>query len=213
MQAVARTIILILLLCWEVAQPVGAAGQGQPPSSLLAETGFDFRGGWILLPVTIEGKKANWILDTGASSTVLDSTYAAERGLAWGEPVRVTGATRSTFVRTLHIPEIEVAGLSFNPGPVAALDLRGIVRGRLGVDVQGILGKEFLEDYVTRIDYANGRVSFHDPVLFHYQGQGKVAGEGLTDGLFTVPVAVDGGQMGRWAVDTGAAGSLSFHLP
>lgn len=207
-----RSVLLVLGLCvllpgWGSCQAPSAS-----PASLLAETEFVFQGSWIVVPVTVEGETGPWILDSGASTSVLDSTYASTLDLEWGDPIRITGATGTTMVPSIALPPLEVAGLTFRGNRSVALDLQSVVRHRLGTEVRGILGQDFLREYVTRIDYSAKTVSFHNPNQFEYAGGGSVFQESLSGGLFRVPITVDGLYEGAWAVDTGA-GSLSFHYP
>jgi len=203
-------LTLILLVLW----PAHSAGQGQDGTApgLIAESGFFFHANWILVPVSADSETSLWILDTGASSSVIDSTFANELGLEWGDPVRITGATGHATVPTAIAPDLEIAGIPFSSRRMAALDLVGLVQSRLGLTVQGILGQDFLRDYTTRIDFARRRIAFHDPYLFEYEGGGTVFSGALEGGLFSLPITVNGHLDGSWVVDTGAAG-LSLHHP
>jgi hypothetical protein len=195
---------------WPAAQD--ADGPGDSPRSWIAETGFFFHANWVLVPVTAGGETGLWILDTGASSSVIDSTYALRLGAEWGGPVRITGATGQATVPTAIAPELEIAGEFFPSRRLATLDLAGLVRPRLGLTVHGILGQDFLRSYTIRIDFARRKVTFHDPYRFGYEGDGAVFTESLDAGLFRLPVTVDGHLEGSWVVDTGAGG-LAFHHP
>ena len=54
---------------------------------------------------------------------------------------------------------------------VAVIDMSELLR-RMGLDVVGILGFDFLSRFVTKVDYANQLISFYDPDSFKYTGNG-----------------------------------------
>jgi hypothetical protein len=77
--------------------------------------------------------------------------------------------------------------------------------------IGGILGYDFASRFVTRIDYANEKISFYHPDTFNYEGEGVVLDAPINShNMFTLPMSVDGGLEGIWRFDTGASGS-SFH--
>jgi hypothetical protein len=79
-----------------------------------------------------------FVLDTGASVTILDLNLVAELGLgATGEDVIVHGVAASATAPVFQALPISIGGEDISPPWVVALDLShlGIARGVLGVDV------------------------------------------------------------------------------
>jgi hypothetical protein len=80
-----------------------------------------------------------------------------------------------------------------------------------GVEISGVLGYDFFSRFVTKIDYANEKISFYDPESFQYSGDGVVLDAPLETHTFSIPMTLDGTYSGNWTFDIGAGGSgLSY---
>jgi hypothetical protein len=164
---------------------------------------FKFIDSHLYIPVVLNGAERLWILDTGASVSVVDKAFADAIGLRAEGDIKGVGAGSTVDVGFATLPPFEVKGIRFGAQTVAVIDLSGIIR-RLGVDVVGILGFDFLSRFVTRVDYARERVSFYDPDLFDYKGTGHVVDVHVKEGVFEVPAVLDGSHTGTWLFDIGA---------
>ena len=133
---------------------------------------FRFIDGHLYIPVVLNGVERLWILDTGASVSVVDKAFADAIGLKREGDIKGVGAGSTVDVSFATLPPFEVKGIRFDEQTVAVIDFSGIIR-RLGVDIAGILGFDFLSRFVTRVDYARELVSFYDPDLFDYKGTGR----------------------------------------
>jgi hypothetical protein len=111
----------------------------------------------------------------------------------------------------VELPSYKIEGIEFQNQHVAALDIAPLLE-KWGYEGVGILGYDFLSRFVTRIDYANERISFYEPGEFEYDGDGVVVDAPLSGNIFSLPITVDGKHSGTWAVDIGAGGE-SFHYP
>ena len=115
----------------------------------------------------------SFILDTGASATVLHRTVAersrldlraSEDARTGGGSVQTATATGITlFVGNASLPDVTLV----------AIDLSGLQAG-LGRPVDGILGYDIFRRYVVEIDYAANAVRLHDPAGYRYDGQGDI---------------------------------------
>jgi predicted aspartyl protease len=164
---------------------------------------FRFIDSHLYIPVVLNGAERLWILDTGASVSVVDNAFADAIGLRAEGDIKGVGAGSTVDVGFATLPPFEVKGIRFGSQTVAVIDLSGIIR-RLGVDVVGILGFDFLSRFVTRVDYARELVSFYDPDLFDYRGTGHVVDVRVKEGVFEVPAVLDGSYAGTWLFDIGA---------
>ncbi len=175
---------------------------------------FRFIETHLFIPVTIQGKESLWCIDSGASMSVIDSDYALKLGLTPKGEMKGRGAGKTIKVSFVTIPAYSISGIRFDRQKIAAINISGLFRKHFGMEVAGLLGYDFLSRFVTRIDYANERLSFYSPDRFKYtdQGQGKIVEAPLKGNLFTVPMGVDGKYSGRWTLDLGAGGT-SFHYP
>lgn len=166
---------------------------------------FRFVDDHLYIPVVVNGVERLWVLDTGASVSVVDRAFADALGLKAEGDIKGVGAGSTVDVSFAIIPPFEIKGIRFGAQTVAVIDLSGIVR-RLGLDVVGILGFDFLSRFVTRIDYARELLSFYDPDLFEYKGTGRDVDVHLKEGVFEVPAVLDGVHAGTWLFDIGAGG-------
>lgn len=166
----------------------------------------------IYLPVTINGRLRNWVLDTGAGMSVIDSGFARELGLALDGDLTAAGAGGTAGFAMTDVPGFSLPGIEFGPQKMMSLDLAGLFKRRLGTDVVGILGYDFLSRFTTRIDFANRLVSFYRPESLAYSGTGSILDAPIVANVPTVTMTVDGRFSGKWRFDIGAAGS-AFNYP
>jgi hypothetical protein len=160
-----------------------------------------------------------FLLDTGDKFTIVDLDLAQELGLPLGSDIHVHGAgsnpARGAFVKdsSLKLPSL--------PGfvePVAlAIPLRNLTP-RLGHDLDGILGSDFMGKFIVEVDYQRRTVTLHNRNSFHYDGSGQILPIHLTAAGHTVlhasvtPIGV-GELSGDFELDLGASGALELHSP
>jgi predicted aspartyl protease len=131
-------------------------------------------GNLVLVPTHVnESSPLTFILDTGASSVVLDNRRAAELGLdtvASDDAQTGGGAVKAGEAEdvTIRVGRAELAGIT-----VATIDLRPL-DGALGMRIDGILGYEIFAKYVIEIDYAAQHVRLHDPSRYRDAGRNAV---------------------------------------
>ncbi|MCX6826657.1 MAG: aspartyl protease family protein [candidate division Zixibacteria bacterium] len=174
---------------------------------------FQFIDNHIYLYVTVNGRSRLWILESGAGNTVLDSKYAAELGIKTEGNIKGQGAGNLVDVSFAVLPQFNIDGLEFDSQKVAVIDISRLIKKWVGFNVGGILGYDFLSRLVTRIDYANERISFYHPDSFNYDGSGTILSAPVSqNNMFHLPLTVDGKYGGLWNLDLGA-GETSFHYP
>ena len=166
----------------------------------------------IYLPVTVNGELHNWVLDTGAGMSAIDSGFARELGLKLGGDLTAAGAGGTAGFAMTDVPGFSLPGIEFGPQKMMSLDLAGLFKRRLGTDVAGILGYDFLSRFTTRIDFAKRLVSFYQSESLVYSGMGRVLDAPIVTNVPTVTMTVDGRFSGKWRFDIGAAGS-AFNYP
>jgi hypothetical protein len=172
---------------------------------------FEHLGNHIYLDVNLQCEKRRWCLDSGAGMSVIDSTFASELGLETSGESKAYGAGATVRMGFVTLPPYSVEGIEFDEQRAATLPLSGLFH-KIGIDVSGILGYDFLSRFVTKIDFANQTLSFYRPDDFEYEGAGTVLDAPLKHNLFRVPMTVDGKYSGDWALDIGAGGA-SFLYP
>jgi hypothetical protein len=166
----------------------------------------------IFLPVIVDYDRSLWVLDSGASASVIDRDYAESLGLELSGELKGQGAGNTVDVAFTTLPPFSVQGIEFEEQQVAVIEFVDLFRRVSDLEVVGILGYDFLSRFVTRVDYANNMLTFYDPETFEYEGDGTVLDAPLKENLFTVAATVDGVHTGRWMLDLGAGG-MTFHAP
>jgi hypothetical protein len=203
----------LLLTLFSVAVALaGAHGQSGPTSKKpLVEVSYRPVGKLIYLPVQVNGSDPLWFcFDTGAPNSIVDTASAQKlnikaqssgviHGAGHGE-VSASDAGEVTFTiggLTTRVPHAEIVDLSKVPVPVVE---------------NGLLGAEFLERYVVRIDPSRHKIAFYDPKTFTYGGDGKPLPLELTNSRLYIRVglAAKPGELldRRLRVDTGSEDSI-----
>ncbi len=165
---------------------------------------FRFVGNHLFIPVTVKGTQRWWVLDTGASMTVVDRVFADELGLDLQGEMKGKAVESTVEVQFTVLPPFQIQGIEFDGQTAAVIDMTDLNR-LLEYEVSGILGFDFLSRFVTKVDYAAGLVSFYDPASFRYSGSGNLWDIHIGDGTFTTQATLDGVHTGTWLLDLGAS--------
>ncbi|MEO5859541.1 MAG: aspartyl protease family protein [Pyrinomonadaceae bacterium] len=121
--------------------------------------------GFLSGEVQLEGfdSPLNFIVDTGASVSVISSDLAANIAMAphaQEERMRVIGAAGITEdVPSFLLPKVTMGTHSRNSITAIALDLN-LINEASGFEQAGILGGNFLKNYRMTFDFQNSRVTF-----------------------------------------------------
>ncbi|HVC65405.1 MAG TPA: retropepsin-like aspartic protease, partial [Candidatus Dormibacteraeota bacterium] len=96
------------------------------------------------------GGTTQLILDTGAQGTLISPTALAALGISYRNAVRgsIKGVTGDANVLAVRIESIEVEGARFGPLMVVSHD------SSLGAGRDGLLGRDFLDNFIVTIDSA-----------------------------------------------------------
>lgn len=116
----------------------------------------------------------SFILDTGASSCVLNEAASKKLGLKTvsGDKVATGGGdVDAVYVKNAAIeitPDFVLKNLS-----LAVIDLSGLEKG-VGEKIDGVIGYEAFQNAVVKIDYQNKLLSFFPNEKFVYSGKGEI---------------------------------------
>ncbi|MDP9161473.1 MAG: aspartyl protease family protein [Acidobacteriota bacterium] len=163
----------------------------------------------------IDGSKPlAFILDTGASTTVISDTRAKELGLKLEGRTDATTQGGSIEASRVKGVSLNISGVEFNNMTLAAIRLSGLEAG-LGQRVDGILGYEIFDRFVVEIDYASKIVTFYEPQSYNYSGRGEVIPISIGDNTPFVVGKITGSRIveGSFLIDTGAPGILDIASP
>lgn len=156
---------LVFLLCL----PYGAVATNR--RSKIASVPFQVVGSYVVVEVNINGSSTlNLILDSGVSSTIITELNAEDsvslnysgktdiKGLGTGEGIQALTSYNNTFRtgrmktmnQTVYVLEQDLFNFS----------------NRVGLKINGILGSDFFEGHIVKIDYNTQRITFYENKSF-----------------------------------------------
>ncbi len=124
---------------------------------------FSFVHNVILVRAKIGGKGPfTMILDTDSDPSAIDLSFAKSNALKLRKVAGDVngGGSEHPQVYLTKLPAVEVDSLPAISLQAIAIDLSQI-RNRLGRDIEGVLGNNFLSERVIQIDYPKGMLYFH----------------------------------------------------
>lgn len=115
----------------------------------------------IIVNAQVNGNSGYFIVDTGASVSVIDSRKDRKYGfdLFMSKDDRMSGFSGKTkLYRTSQI-KLKLKGLKIeSPYRFVACDLSDVNQSVKDVNIVGILGADFLINYKAMIDYSNNKI-------------------------------------------------------
>jgi hypothetical protein len=217
-----RLITLLLLLVFGFAgasHPFAAAAQkpAQPSPVVIP---FEMVTRHIMIKVKINNSAPLWfILDTGDKVAIVDLARAKSLGLNLQGEVHVGGAGPGVLTgSTVRDASLSVAGLEGNTQPVVLAIPLDRLQPRFGHDIDGIIGGDFIKQFVVEIDYPAGVLRFHDKDKFTYSGTGEIIPMRLNSGghpIIDAEVTVTGRPpiKAKFVINIGSGSSLALHAP
>ena len=167
---------------------------------------IELRDGLVWVKVQSGAQSLNFVVDSGAATTVVNLSAAQRLSLSLGSPILVDGV--GSVARGFHAKNFaaQIAGVALARN-VVVLDLSS-ASGVCSRPIDGLLGADFFKNCVAQIDYAHREMSL---------GANAAASNGsvvlplrFSNGVATVPVVVNGSEP-RWArLDTGCTDALHW---
>jgi predicted aspartyl protease len=157
-----------------------------------------------------------FILDTGASATILNERVAKELGLRASRRERGTGTGGAIEVGMIDGVSLSVPGATVSGQTVGAFPLDNLapIAGR---HVGGIIGYDFIREFVLEIDYAAGLLNLREPVGYEYEGAGEIVPVNLIERKPWVRAALILSDRqsfeGTFEIDTGGDGVMVVSTP
>jgi hypothetical protein len=143
---------------------VGCAPSAPPPAVAPAPaTPFSLAGAktpLVLIPVKIgDAGPFTFILDTGASMTVLTTKTADAIHLARGGDATATGSGGVKSASISVVDQLSVGATHVEHLSVAITDVPHVEKA-IGRSIDGILGYNFFRDHCVQLDYSRSEVRF-----------------------------------------------------
>lgn len=112
----------------------------------------------LLMPMDVNGKHGNFIVDTGAVTTVISHSMAAQLGINENTPgakvdlgIAGVGGFEGVVLKIPNVTFKTQKNTEVFP-QVVAIDLKQISK-MIGTEVSGVIGFDFLSDYKLTLDY------------------------------------------------------------
>jgi Aspartyl protease/PDZ domain len=157
------------------AQSAAQSSAQSPAQSArrVARVPFELNGNMIYLQVRVNGSRPLWFaLDTGAHSSVVNSTVVQSLALKAEGAGVVTGAGGRVPTQTLRGIAFDISGAQLTGLNLPAIPLAPLEQST-GRAMDGILGSEFFRRYVVEIDYEAEEIALYEPDSFRYAGRGE----------------------------------------
>ena len=116
---------------------------------------FQFRDGMVWLKVAVAGKSEplDFLLDSGASASVLDLSAARRLGLKLGARQDVQGVHSRSLAYRVEVFAAHASSIAI-PSSLLAVDLSGPSRA-CHQRIDGLLGADFFRGRIVQIDFAS----------------------------------------------------------
>jgi predicted aspartyl protease len=108
----------------------------------------------ILADAHVNGVPFTFLIDTGASRTVIAPAILARAGIdtSRGRPIGLIGVGGSVSAVEVLVPRLDLAGAQIGPLSIVALEVPGL-------SADGLLGRDVLEHFVLTIDPVRGKAT------------------------------------------------------
>jgi hypothetical protein len=165
-----------------------------------------------------DGPPADFIYDTGASITVIDSAYAAKiglqtEGLQQGQGAGATGSASFAALSSLTVAAVGGDGIEVKDARVAVLSVNSVLAPYFWRECAGVIGFDFINRFVNEIDFDARVLTLRDPKTFQYAGRGAAIPMTLAGHTPVVTMKLDGGITGGFRVDVGSGSTVDLHTP
>jgi hypothetical protein len=174
-------LILVLLLISSVGPTLSNRATPFPKEQVVKRATepklipFELVNRHIMLQLKVNDSRPLWfVLDTGDQYAIINLPVAKELGLKLRGQVRVGGAGAALQTGAfVDDAKFVVAGLDGFIQPITMALPIGHLASRLGQDFDGIIGSEFIEQFVVEIDYLAHVLRLHNKNDFVYNGPGE----------------------------------------
>lgn len=215
-----RPAVVLIALLAVVRLASGSAAMRQPAAKLPVTIPFELANRHVIVQLRVNNSRPlSFVLDTGADTAIVRMSTALELGLPLEGSVSTGGAGAGTQAgRLVKGASWSLVGLDGFSQPVSlALPFPELPSG-LGRNVDGIIGGEFIQQFVLALDYQARAITLHDPQTFTYSGKGQSLPIEFTQNRHPIVTAtvtpLDGPPIEhRFVVDIGSGGALILHTP
>lgn len=208
-----------------VALVLGASGPASPAitaqrAAAAVTVPFELASRHVIVKVSVNrSRPLAFVLDTGANLAIIRTDTAKELGLSLHGTVSSggAGAGRQAGSRVKGA-SWSLPGLDGFAQPITlALPLPLLPSG-MGRDIDGIIGGEFIKQFVLELDYAARAITLHDRASFVYRGRGETLPLDFNSNghpVLAAAITPLGGKPieHKFLLDIGSGLALALHSP
>lgn len=209
----------LLILSFASAAPLSVRVAPKPAAAPISIP-FELVTRHVVVKVRINNSRPlSFVFDTGDKVAIVDLARAQELGLDLHGEVHVGGAGSGKLTGSLVRGAIwTLPGLEGFSQPVALALPFDRLASRFGHDFDGIIGSDFIRQYVVEIDYQARVLKLHNKDTFTYSGTGEnipIRLDSQGHPIIEADVTPIGSApiKGKFVVDIGSGNSLALHSP
>ncbi len=133
-------------------------------TSQVASIPFE-KEGLVYIPVKVPGeeKPLQFVFDTGASTAVMDKAVATRLGITADTKQYASGASGSQEYEIAINRTLEIGDMNFDNLYLVLVDLQEL-SNRSGTPIDGIIGADVINRFVTQFDFAEKQIHLYNTV-------------------------------------------------
>ncbi len=180
---------------------------------------FDYRARHVWLKASVNGgEPQDFLFDTGASVTVLDSSWVAEHGLKTEGRMQAAGAGAAGGASFASLASLKIAagsgdGIELENVKVAVLDVNSSFAPLFWRRMAGVIGYDVISRFVVTIDYDDSVLVLNDPANWRYEGSEKPLPMVMNGTVPALTGVLDGTDEGLFRLDVGSSSTVDLHAP
>ena len=180
---------------------------------------FEYRARHVWLKASVNGgPPEDFLFDTGASVTVLDSAWVAQHGIRTEGNMQAAGAGAAGSASFATLGSLRIA--SATGDGIEALNVKTAV---LNVNpgfaplfwrrMAGVIGYDIISRFVVTLEYDDSVLVLRDPATFQYQGREKPLPMVMNGTVPALTARLDGTDEGLFRLDVGSSSTVDLHSP
>ncbi len=172
---------------------------------------FQLSSNFILVQLRVNNSRPLWFLFSTASTSVIDTRIAKELGLSVQVKEKSTATESSIGAGVISGISLALPGVTTFNQTVAVLPLE-FLSSILGQPIAGLIGYDFISQFVIEVDYAARKMNMYGPATYKYCGSGDVLPIKFMDKspFITIKIAMEGREAagGMFEFATESSGTL-----
>jgi hypothetical protein len=140
---------------------------------------FTLQNNLVVVDVRVNGEPAQFLLDTGASASLIGTSVADRLGLEPATRGAAMGAGGSVTVSVVRLRSLALGDLTNAGIACTVMDLTGLI-DQVGKNIEGVLGFDFFGSGTLHVDYPARTVRIARPQRGAHEPQAHITGRTAT---------------------------------